>query len=51
MHYDKETWIKANNSVNKFYTQLLLKIDALNLDKMFLMDTAETFFNNLSPDI
>ena len=41
----------VNQSVNKFYTRFLFKIDALPQDFFFPLDIAATFFNNLGPDV
>ena len=41
----------VNKSVNDFYTQFLIKIDALPQDVAFPLDIAATFFKNLSPDV
>ena len=41
----------VNKSVNDFYTQFLIKIDALPQDVAFSFDIASTFLNNLSPDV
>ena len=49
MFYDKDNWVMINQSVNKFYTRFLFKLDALPQEVGFPLDIASTFFNNLSP--
>ena len=51
MYYDKETRVMVNQSVKKFCTQFLFKIDALPQDMVLPLDINETFFNNLIPDV
>ena len=51
MYYDRETRVMVNQSVNKFYTRFLFKIDALPQDVAFPLDITATFFKNLSPDV
>ena len=41
----------VNQSVNKFYTQFIFKIDALLQDVAFPLDVSETIFKNLIPDV
>ena len=41
----------VNQSLNKFYTRFLFKIDALTQDVTLPLDIAATFFNNLIPDV
>ena len=50
MYYDRETHVMFNQSVNKFYTRLLFKIDSPSQDVTFPLDIAATFFKNLIPD-
>ena len=51
IYYDKENQVMINQSLNEFYTCLLLKIDSLPQEVGFPLDIAATFFNNLSPDV
>ena len=41
----------VNQPVNKFYTRLLFKIDALPQDIAFSLEIDATFFNNLSSQV
>ena len=41
----------VNQSVNKFYTRLLFKIESPPQDVVLILDIDATFFNNLSPSI
>ena len=51
MYYDKETQVKVNQSVNEFYNQFLLEIDAFPRDVAFPLDIDATLFNKLSRDV
>ena len=51
MHYDRETRVMVNQSVNEFYTRFLFKIDALPQYVASPSDIAATLFNDLSPDV
>ena len=51
MYYDKETQVTVNQSVNDFYTWFIFKIYAIPQDVVLLLDTAATFFKNLSPEM
>ena len=51
MYYYRETCVMLNQSVNKFYTRFLFKIDALPQDVTFPLDIDATLFNNLSPNV
>ena len=50
-HYDKETQVMVNHSINGFHAQFLLKIDALLQNVVFPLYITATFFNNLIPEI
>ena len=51
VYSDIETLVIVNQSVNKFYTNLLFKIYALPQDFILTLYIAATFFNNLRPDV
>ena len=51
MYYDKENQVLINQSINDFYTQFLLKIDALPQEVGFPLYIIKKFFNNLIPDV
>ena len=51
MYYDRENLVIVNQSLNKFYTRLLFKIDALPQHVAFSLYIAETFFNSFIPDV
>ena len=51
MHYYKDNQVMINQSVNKFYTRSLFKIDAIPQEVGLPLDIAATFFNNFSPDV
>ena len=51
MYYDRDTRVMVNQSVNEFYNCFIFKIDALPQDVLFPLGIAETFLNNLSPNV
>ena len=51
MYDDKDTRVMFNQSVNKFYTRLVFKIDALPQDMVFPLDIAVTLLNNFCPGV
>ena len=51
MYCDKDTQVMVNQSVHKFYTRFIFKMDVLSQDIVFPLDIVVTFFNNLSSDM
>ena len=48
MYYDRETSVMVNQSVKKFYTQFLFKIDTISQDAALPLEISATLFNKLS---
>ena len=48
INFKKETWVKFNQSVKKFYIRFFFNIDTLAQDELFPLDIAANFFENLS---
>ena len=51
MYYDIETLVVVNQSVNKFCTRFLFKIDALPQDVAIPLYISAAFFNTLSTSV
>ena len=51
IHYDKDKPVMVNQSLNDLCNRFPFKFYALPQDVVFPLDIAETFFNNLIPDV